>query len=492
VSPIRDADGKVTGASKISRDDTERMRAADALLASEERYRTLFDLGPVAVYSIDASGVIEQFNSRAAELWGREPALGDTDERFCGSLRMFRPDGSFMPHDQCPMAEVVSGKVSEVHDAEVSIERPDGSRVAVIVNIRQLKNRDGDVTGAINCFYDITDRTRAETALRDSEARYRTLFDAIDEGFCVIEKVETLPGAPIDFRYVTANPAFATQAGTGGVVGKTIREMFPLEPQEWFDTYDRVLATGEAIRFERGLVTHGAVLALYAFRIDDGTKRRAAVIFADVTERRQAEERQTLLTQELNHRVKNTLATVQAIAAQTLADESDPKMFQDTFTKRLATLGRTHNALAQGDWRGARLSDLIWAELAPYLGEESDRCSAEGPAVDLAPGAALAVGMALHELATNAAKYGALSTPEGRVQARWQIDRANGAAKLRFEWREAGGPPIHGPPKRRGFGSRLIERGLAHQLNGEARLNFEATGVHFVLEAPLDSVEAPP
>lgn len=492
VSPIRGVDGKVTGASKIARDDTERMRAADALLASEVRYRTLFDLGPVAVYSIDAAGVIQEFNSRATELWGRAPALGDTDERFCGSLRMFRPDGSFMPYDQCPMAEIVSGKVSEVRDAEVAIERPDGSRVSVVVNIRQLKNSDGDVIGTINCFYDITDRMHAETALRDSEIRYRTLFDAIDEGFCIIEKVETLPGAPMDFRYVTANPAFATQSGIDGVVGKTIRETFPLEPQEWFDTYDRVLTTGEAIRFERGLVTRGTVLALYAFRIDDGTKLRVAVIFADVTERKQAEARQLLLTQELNHRVKNTLATVQAIAAQTLADETDPKGFQDTFTKRLATLGRTHNALAQGDWRGARLSDLFWAELAPYSEQASGRCSAEGPEVDLAPGATLALGMALHELATNAAKYGALSTPEGRVQVLWKIDRTNGAARLRFEWREAGGPPILIPPKRRGFGSRLIERGLAHQLNGEARLNFEATGVHFVLEAPLDAVEAAP
>jgi PAS domain S-box-containing protein len=132
---------------------------------SESRYRVLFDLGPVAIYSIDTSGVIQEFNRRAAELWGREPALGDTDERFCGSFKLYRPDGSFMPHEQCPMAEVVSGKILEARDAEVLIERPNGSRVTVVVNIRPLRNARGEIAGAINCFYDITARKRAEVLL---------------------------------------------------------------------------------------------------------------------------------------------------------------------------------------------------------------------------------------------------------------------------------------------------------------------------------------
>jgi PAS domain S-box-containing protein len=113
--------------------------------------------------------VIRDFNRRAAELWGRQPAVGDTDERFCGSFKMFRPDGSYMPHDQCPMAEVLSGKIPEARDAEVVIERPDGSRITALVNIQPLKNDRGDVTGAINCFFDITERLRIEDALRESK-----------------------------------------------------------------------------------------------------------------------------------------------------------------------------------------------------------------------------------------------------------------------------------------------------------------------------------
>jgi two-component system, chemotaxis family, CheB/CheR fusion protein len=154
-------------------DVTERLESRAALHESEERYRTLFDLNPVAVYTIDTAGVIQNFNRHAAELWGRQPAPGDTDQRFCGSFKMFRPDGSFMPHDQCPMAEVVAGKITAARDAEVHIERPDGSRVIVVVNIRPLKDDRGEVIGAINCFYDITGRKQAE----ETRARLAALVE---------------------------------------------------------------------------------------------------------------------------------------------------------------------------------------------------------------------------------------------------------------------------------------------------------------------------
>ena len=138
--------------------------------AQSDRYQTLFDLAPVAVYSCDASGVIHDYNSRAAELWGRRPEVGDTDERFCGSFKMYRPDGSFMPHDVCPMGDVLAGRVAGIHDGEVHIERPDGSRVVVIVNIAPLKDERGEIIGAINCFYDVTERQKAEATLRQNIA----------------------------------------------------------------------------------------------------------------------------------------------------------------------------------------------------------------------------------------------------------------------------------------------------------------------------------
>ena len=154
------------------RNDVADDRGADnAVRWNEERYRTLFDLGPVAVYSCDASGVIQEYNRRAVELWGCEPEVGDTDKRFCGSFKLFRPDGRFMPHETCPMAEVVAGTLSEARDEEVLIERPDSSRITVVVNVRPLKSDRGAIIGAINCFYDVTARKATEEKLRDSDRR---------------------------------------------------------------------------------------------------------------------------------------------------------------------------------------------------------------------------------------------------------------------------------------------------------------------------------
>jgi PAS domain S-box-containing protein len=182
---------------------------ARALPDSEERYRFLFESSPAAVYSIDAAGVIQDFNRCAAELWGRSPALGDTDERFCGSHKMFRPDGTFMPHDQCPMAQVASGEVLEVRNGEVTIERPDGSRITVIVNIRPLTGPRGEIVGAINCFYDITERSRMERLLQHQAEALADMNRRKDEFLAVLSHELRNPLAPM----VNAAHAFKMLGG---------------------------------------------------------------------------------------------------------------------------------------------------------------------------------------------------------------------------------------------------------------------------------------
>jgi two-component sensor histidine kinase len=201
---------------------------------------------------------------------------------------------------------------------------------------------------------------------------------------------------------------------------------------------------------------------------------------SDVTERRQAEEQRKLLLRELNHRVKNTLATVQSIAMQTLQDGC-PKEVRLKLQERLISLARAHDVLTAEHWRAADLHEIARAALAPHgAAMESGRLGIEGPTVRLGPKAALALALALHELATNAVKYGALSGPSGRVALRW---RAEGG-ELHLEWREAGGPPV-APPRRKGFGSRLLERGLVLELDARIERAFPPTGAVCTMVLPL-------
>ena len=188
-----------------------------------------------------------------------------------------------------------------------------------------------------------------------------------------------------------------------------------------------------------------------------------------------------LLINELNHRVKNTLATVQSIASQTLRRADNPAEAIEKFSARLVSLGRTHNVLSDEKWESAQVRDLVDAALAPYAGKEGTRIQVTGPNLRLAPRSALTVAMALHELATNAAKYGALSNDRGRIYVDWVSD--DGSGRFRMSWREVGGPPV-AAPLRSGFGSKLIES-ATNQIGGSATLAFSPDGVVCTLACPL-------
>ena len=241
------------------------------------------------------------------------------------------------------------------------------------------------------------------------------------------------------------------------------------------------------IRFRDGTST---TVVFQAAPLRDATGRiEGAVCGAiDITERKRQQEHRELLLNELNHRVKNTLATVQSFAVQTLRTAPTVAEGRHAFEARLIALSKGHDVLTRENWAGAGLHEVVGEALAAYVGGDRDpRVAFDGPEIRLRPKTALAISMALHELATNAVKYGALSSQTGHVRLAWRIDGE--PPTLTFHWVESGGPPVVAPRKR-GFGSRLIELGLAQDLGGRVRLDFAPEGVSCTIEAPLDENQA--
>jgi two-component sensor histidine kinase len=221
----------------------------------------------------------------------------------------------------------------------------------------------------------------------------------------------------------------------------------------------------------------------------DGRPMRSLGVALDLTERKRAEEHQRLLINELNHRVKNTLATVQSIASQSLRNADSAADAREAVEGRLIAVSRAHDILTRENWDAAFLREIVDQVLETFQGQGQTRFYVESLDVRLAPRIALSVAMALQELGTNAVKYGALSNEAGRVSIHWGIVSERGVQVLELSWREAGGPAVH-VPSRKGFGTRLIERSLAQELNGEATITFAPGGIICTIRAPLAGDEA--
>ena len=303
-----------------------------------------------------------------------------------------------------------------------------------------------------------------------------------------------------DHTYVLTNNAYQRLIGGRDVIGKTLREGLPEVVEQGFgDLLDRVFMTGKA---HLGASTR-VMLQMpdepeprehfldFIYQPIRNSAGEVTGIFSegqDVTERVRGEQHLRLVVNELNHRVKNTLAMMQAIASQTFRNSDDLEQAQQSFSSRIIALARANDLLTGENWEGASLYDLVASVAVAHAGNEPDRFTASGPIVRLTPKIALSLSMAMHELATNAVKYGALSNDKGRVDVSWSLQVKGGRQRLHLEWRESGGPPVS-KPGRRGFGSRLVERGLAGELGGSVQLNFEPTGVVCVIEAPMDPGE---
>ncbi len=226
------------------------------------------------------------------------------------------------------------------------------------------------------------------------------------------------------------------------------------------------------------------IMRILPYRARDSSVDGALVTFIDVTSVVQAESHQRLLVDELNHRVKNMLTVVISLASQTLRRADSLETFSETFMGRIKALTASYSLLSRANWTDIELREVLTEEVRPFLSRQQDNIILDGPAIRLAPQGALALGMAVHELVTNAVKYGALSSPEGSVHVRWRVEPEPPAPTFVLDWVESGGPPV-GRPVSQGFGTTLIERGFAHELSGSATIDFAADGVRATLRAPI-------
>jgi PAS domain S-box-containing protein len=526
LSPIRDQRGAVVGIAGIGRDVTERKQAL-LLIEGQKRALELIARGAPLTEVLDAL-------VRTVEEQSTYGALG--------SILLFDEHGGCLRHGAAPSLPETYNRALDGHaigpaagscgtaayrrepvvseDLATDPLWADYRNLALACGLRAcwsmpILDRDDRLLGTFASHYreirrpgaaDLQavailsrtaaiaiERKRAEEALRESAQHTRRVLD----GLGALVMVTARSGRLLEVNRTALEEAALTPAE---VIGRPLADTY-----WWSHSPEARARLGQAIeRAARGRSSrYDTILRVGPDRqlmvdftlnpLTDGQGRVSHLIASaiDISARKQAEREQHLLLEELNHRVKNTLATAKSLAAQTLRSNASPERFVEAFNGRLAALASAHTLLAEARWAGTGLHDLIRRQLAPYHSPDSDHVRILGENVFLSPSAALTLGLVLHELTTNAAKHGALASAKGRIEIAAQVfPDVTGQRRLALTWTERGGPRVI---RRRepGFGSTMIEQGLAYQLGGKAALEFDPDGVRCAIEFPLAEAQSP-
>ena len=482
--PLRTPDGVFEGFIKIVRDQTEQRRADEALrdalglntLILNSSRDCILVLGldgciqyvsPGGMQSLDMNEPPAILGTRWLDLWPGEggadaaQALAAAQEGRLGRFQGFCPTLRGAPNWWDVMVSPLDG--------------PEGEAARLVAVGR-----------------DISDLKQTEMRLARSEER---LSLALQAAPIVGLWDADLPAGIVygDSNLARIFGVDAEAAALGQPAGSYVRFLHPDDVAGVLAEVERVYATSEDLAHEyriirpdgamRWLLTQGRLV-----RDADGRPLRFSGAVVDITDRRMAEERQRLLMEELAHRVKNTLTVVQAIVSQTLRGSGASPEAREALSTRLLALSRAHELLMQGGWSEASLQALVDGMARLHAHGEAGRFRLQGPDIMLGSRSAMALALVLHELATNAVKYGALSVSEGQVVVAWDMAEEGGEARLRFHWQEVGGPPVTAPT-RQGFGTRLIERSFGQTPGVVMQLEYPETGVTFSLEAPVAALE---
>jgi len=360
----------------------------------------------------------------------------------------------------------------------------DGNSLSLFVIVAMM---DVAVISALLMAYAASRQALARVAelnasLRLSEARFREVVESAPDAMVIVDR-----GGRIVLVNAEAERLFGY--GRGELVGQPLDHLMPERFRAGHDACVRDFAPRNSVkRMGSELDLFGVTRDGREFPIEtnlsvlpDAGGALVSSVIRDLTARRESDERQNLLIRELNHRVKNTLASVQSIVRHTLKAAVDPAEFGVSVNARLAALSQSHDVLTRNDWAGASIHEIVAEQLSPYERGSAAPFTVIGDKVRLTPNRAVALGMALGELATNAAKFGALSG-SGVVEVSWR--RMSRGERVRLTWIERGGPRVE-RPTREGFGSRMIKRSLLTGLHGSARLDFAEEGLTCVLDFPL-------
>ncbi|GAA4110912.1 sensor histidine kinase [Aminobacter aganoensis] len=427
---------------------------------------------PAAAYTTDANGRITYFNDAAAELWGHTPEIGK--DEWCGSWRLRTADGDPLAHSDCPMALALrEGRA--IRGAEAIAERPDGTLVPFLAFPAPLRDGSGKITGAINLLIDISAQKQAEV----QTMRLASIVESSDDA--IISK--DLCGV-IESWNASATRLFGYSAEEA--IGKHITMLIPADRQGEEDLIIGKVRNGErvdhfdTIRRRKDGREVAISLTVSPVRSPAGKVIGASKIARDITDRKESEHRIRMLMREVNHRVKNQFAVILSMIRETGKHTATIAEFERQIRNRIMALSRSQDLLVDGDWRGADLANLVDNQIRPFAA--GHRVQISGEPIMLSTVAVQNLGMAFHELATNSAKHGALSSPGGTVEVVWTT-----SGRFRLTWKENNGPTVE-KASRNGFGKIVLERIAPLALNGVGHLSFEPNGVTWTLDAPVESI----